>query len=244
MSYVRYKSHINKGTHIMLREVHVKPEVLSYERYKELEKTDKAQLTKIVTALYPRFDQEVILRGLLKTWHYAKLFDAKFKSICEIMKQELDSPSRREKIQREYDVMNNCIHKVNIIHAYLVYVGMGEDGCCLPRCIYKAAEDPSKSCIWLESVYELYKLYIARSLSSMIEEMKCNFEKPYYGFSERDAEYVCFVPPINPLHFPDELHYLIDEVNLENIAFIDDETPCPTIDRQFYLEQMFFPERA
>lgn len=103
--------------------------------------------------------------------------------------------------------------------------------------------DPSKSTL-VESVYNLYSLYMQRTLSSMIEGLKCNFSKPYYGYDkEHDRTPIVFIPPFKKEHFPESLRHLFD-LNSPNFALIADETSAPSIDEQFYLERMFFKERT
>ena len=71
-----------------------------------------------------------------------------------------------------------------------------------------------------------------------------NFEKPYYGHDvEHDETCVVFIPPFKKEHFPEELRYMFD-VDPTEFALPDNDTSAPSIDRQFYLERMFFKERT
>ena len=184
-------------------------------------------------------------RDFLKAYLRVRYLTLKVKNIV------LDSDNKpKSLVKKDYDVIHDCVLRMRAAIAWAMNYGYtAPDWLFVPRML--SYTDPAKANhAWtqVESVYQLYYMYMEKALNSIVSGFDCGFIHPFYAYDEEvdECPYV-FLPPLDKNHWAESNHDLIEtQYDPDNMIFHlpHDGSSAPSDDRIFYFERMFFRSRT
>lgn len=206
----------------------------------ELFDKDGQEGTAYTNLLFRPDAQRDFLKAYLRVQYYA----FRIKSIV------INGDKPKPLTEKDYDSIRDCVLRMRAAIAWAMNYGYtAPDWLFVPRMLSYA--DPAKAnhaWVQVESVYQLYYMYMEKALNSIVSGFDCGFSHPFYAYDEEvdECPYV-FLPPLDKNHWAESNHDLIEtQYDPDNMIFHlpYDGSSAPSDDRIFYFERMFFRSRT
>ena len=222
----------NTSSGHVFSQVNIPIEICTVEDYKNPDTRVKVYTEDIFRA----HDQEDFLKSVLYVRHYARLF-----------KQLLCYGNDGKVIHLSLEEYKKALVFIDNIKTAVewarCYGNMHHSRLFSPR-ILSYANGRTDSCIEVESVYQLYFLYMERTLYSIKHGLDCGFSEPFYGYDkDHDDDPNVFISPFDKRHWSSTLQYIMD-YDITTCALPFDSINAVSIDTVSYYESMFFRYRT
>ena len=162
----------NTSSGHVFSQVNIPIEMCTVEDYKNPDTRDKVYTEDIFRA----HDQEDFLKSVLYVRYYARLFK---QLLCYDNDGKVIHLSL-EKYKKALVFIDNIKTAVEWARCY---GNMHSSRLFSPRILFYA-DGRTDSCIEVESVYQLYFLYMEKTLYSIKHGLDCGFSEPFYGYDK------------------------------------------------------------